>query len=266
MLLPVRYVERCLTVCYGYARNGSPCAQPKSLAVAQFRFFRQILCCICEIQRRKSVALLVLLSILSFVTGCSTSFKYTPRHDQIYNPVARQIGLAIARGQDSRPVEEIRPAWTKNAEAIVAQALSDEVKHGKLFQRVKVDANRLNPKKYSTLVQFRVGKFECYDQADFLQSAGRDLLQTQVPGFRGSLIAASIPIKYVSEVEIEFTVLNVANGQSLFTKTYSATRSDSFNGYQGENPEVHLTSATLEAVLTQFLTDLANLPPNQGPP
>jgi len=215
-----------------------------------------------EIQRGASVALLGLLSILSFVTSCATSFKYTPRHDQTYPPPARQTGLAIARGQDLRPVEEIRPAWTRNAAISVAQALSDELKHGKLFQRIKVNAGPLNPKKYSTVVQFRVRKFECYDQAELLQSSGRDLLQMQVPGFRGSLIAASIPIKYVAEVELEFTVLNAANGQSLFTKTYSATRSDSFNGYQGEKPEVHLTSAALEAVITRFVADLANLPPH----
>ena len=222
-----------------------------------------------EIQRRTSVVLVALLSILGFLAGCSTSFTYTPRHDQTYPPVARQTGLAIARGQDLRPVDEIRPAWTLNAAAMAARALSDEVKHGKLYRRIKVDAdplNSLNSKKYSTVVQFRVRKFECYDQADFLQNSGRDLLQMQVPGFRGSLIAASIPIKYVSEVELEFTVLNAADAQSFFTKTYSATRSDSFNGYQGEQPEVKLTSAVLEAVITQFVADLANLPPNPGPP
>jgi hypothetical protein len=221
------------------------------------------------IQSRTSVVSLVLLAILSFVTGCSTSFQYTPRHEQTYPPVVRQTGLAIARGLDSRPVAEIQPAWTRNAAASVAQALSDEVKHGKLYQRIKVDAdplNPLNPQKYATVVQFQVRKFECYDQAEILQNSGRDLLQMQVPGFRGSLIAASIPIKYVSEVELEFTVLNAANGQLLFTKTYSATRSDSFNGYQGEKPEVHLTSAALEAVITRFVADLANLHPNQGPP
>ena len=54
--------------------------------------------------------------------------------------------------------------------------------------------------------------------------------------------------------------------QSLFAKTYSATRSDSFNGYQGAQPEVKLTSAALEAVLTRFVADLANLPPDHGPP
>jgi hypothetical protein len=63
-------------------------------------------------------------------------------------------------------------------------------------------------------IHFWVLKFECYNQADFIQSAGRDLLQMQVPGFRGSLIAASIPVKYASEVEIEFTVLDVRWGCS----------------------------------------------------
>src|ERR1700722_15398771 len=42
-------------------------------------------------------ALLVLLPLLCFATGCSTSFKYTPQHDQAYHPVTRQTGLAIAR-------------------------------------------------------------------------------------------------------------------------------------------------------------------------
>lgn len=215
-----------------------------------------------NIQRRTSFALVVLLSVLCFANGCSTSFKYTPRHDQSYHPVARQSGLAIARGIDLRRVEEIRPPWTQHAETIVAHALSDEVKHSKLFQRVKIDANPLNPKKYSAVVQFRVRTFECYEQPDFLQSAGRELVQMQVAGIRGSLIAASIPIKFVSKVELDFTVLNAAGGLLLYTKTYSATRTDSFNTYQGDKPEVQLTSATLEAVLTQFVSDLALLSSN----
>ena len=222
--------------------------------------------CIFEIQTRTYARLMVLLPLLCFATGCSTSFKYTPQHEQSYHPVTRQTGLAIARGQDLRTVDTIRPAWTQNAEAIVAQALSDEVKRGKLFRRVKIHADPVNPQKYSTVVQFRVLKCECYNQADFLQNAGRDLLQMQVPGFRGSWIAASIPVKYVSEVEIEFTVLDAASGHSLFTRIYSATRSDSFNGYQGDKPEVFLTSTALEAVLTQFVADLANLPLNHPSP
>ena len=42
-LLPVRSVEPLLTARYGDARNGPPCAQPKSLAAARFRFARQVL-------------------------------------------------------------------------------------------------------------------------------------------------------------------------------------------------------------------------------
>jgi len=231
----------------GKIRHGSP--------LTAFKRLRYIL----EIQTRTYARLMALLPLLCFASGCSTSFRNTPQHYQAHHPVTRQTGLAIARGQDSRPIEAIRPAWTKNAEAIVAQALSDEVKHGKLFQRVKIHADPVNPKKYSTVVQFRVLKFECYKQADFLQSAGLNLLQMQAPGFRGSMIAASIPVKYISEVEIEFTVSDAASGQLLFTRTHSATRSDSFNGYQGDKPEVLLTSTALEEVLTKLVTDLATL-------
>lgn len=252
MTVPPR--SQCSAPVIGKVRYGSP---PTAFIGLHYIF---------EIQTRTYARLMVLLPLLCLATGCSTSFKYTPQHNRAYHPVTRQPGLAIARGEDLRTVDTIRPAWTQNAEAIVAQALANEVKHGKLFQRVKIHADPVNPQKYSTVVQFWVLKFECYNQADFLQSAGRDLLQMQVPGFRGSLIAASIPVKYVSEVEIEFTVLDAASGQSLFIRTYSATRSDSFNGYQGDKPEVLLTSTTLEAVLTQFVADMANLPLNHPSP
>jgi len=43
VLLPVRFVGPLLTAHGGYARNVPPRAQPKSLAAAHFRFFRQTL-------------------------------------------------------------------------------------------------------------------------------------------------------------------------------------------------------------------------------
>ena len=42
-LLPVRFVGPFLTARFGDARNGPPRAQPKSLAAAHSRFFRQTL-------------------------------------------------------------------------------------------------------------------------------------------------------------------------------------------------------------------------------
>jgi len=43
VLLPGRFVDPFLTARVGVARNGPPCAQPKSLAATHFRFFRQTL-------------------------------------------------------------------------------------------------------------------------------------------------------------------------------------------------------------------------------
>ena len=43
VLLSVRFVGPFLTARFRDARNGSPRAQPKSLAAGQFRFFRQTL-------------------------------------------------------------------------------------------------------------------------------------------------------------------------------------------------------------------------------
>jgi hypothetical protein len=200
----------------------------------------------------------IALIILSLVAGCSTSFKYTPQYDQTFSAIANQTGLAIQKGQDLRPSEEIQPDWAKNAKAIVARALADEVKHGGLFQRVKIVDEPINPKKYSETVQFRVKKFGCYNRAEFLERMGRDLLRFQ--GIRGALIAESIPTKYISDIEIEFEVLDPSTGQSVFVKTYSAIRTASLNGYQGEKPKVQQTSAALEAVITQFMEDLEKIP------
>jgi hypothetical protein len=170
----------------------------------------------------------------------------------------RQPGLAIFTGRDARLSDEIRPDWATDAESIVAHALATEVKSAQLFQRVKIHADTVNPKKYSTIIRFRVLKFECYNHAAFLENTGRELLAYQ--GLRGALIERSIPTKYVSEVAIEFAVLDATTQQPIFTRTYNATHTDAFNGYQGEKPKVQQTSAALQSVLTQFLTDLTRLP------
>ncbi len=206
---------------------------------------------------RRSLLIFAGAILLPLITGCSTSFKYTPAHAQTYAPVAGGVGLAIQTGSDARSDEEIRPAWAKNAETIIARAIADEVKYAKSFQRVKIHADTVNLKKYSEVVRFRMLKFECYNQPVFLESAGQEFFKYQ--GLRGALIGASIPSKYVSEVEIEFEVRDAATQQIRFTKTYSATRASGINGYQGETPKVQQTSAALESVITQFVADLVNL-------
>jgi hypothetical protein len=208
---------------------------------------------------RRSLLILVGAILVPLITGCSTSFKYTPAHNQAYAPVAGGVGLAIQTGSEARSNEEIRPAWAKNAETIIARALVDEVKYSKSFPRVKIHADTVSLKKYSRVVRFRVLKFECYNQPAFLESAGQEFFKYQ--GLRGALIGASIPSKYVSEVEIEFEVRDAATQQIMFTKTYSATRSSGINGYQGEKPKVQQTSAALESVITQFIGDLLKLTP-----
>ncbi len=164
----------------------------------------------------------------------------------------------ILTGEDLRPGEERRPDWAGQAEPIVARALTDELKHAQLFSRVKNHAGTVNPKKYPELVKFRVKKFECYNRPAFLETTGRDLLRLQ--GLRGELIAESIPTKYISEVEVEFEVMDAATQKIIFVRDYSATRTGSANGYQGADPQIQQTSAALESVITQFITDLSRIP------
>jgi hypothetical protein len=122
---------------------------------------------------------------------------------------------------------------------------------------VKTHADSVNPKKYSEVVRFRLQAFECYNEPAFFEQAGRELLRDR--GFHGVLIAASIPSKYVSQVTIEFEVLDASTQQSIFDRIYSATGSIAVNGYQGEKPKIKQTSDELEVVLTQFVGDLAKL-------
>jgi len=193
--------------------------------------------------------------------GCATSFKYTSRQDPVYPAMPRQSGLAIQTGQDDRPPEARQPDWAENAETIVAHALAEEVKNARRFQRVQIHAQEANPKKYSRTVHFRILKFECSDQADILAKTGQDILQLQLPGFRGELIAESIPTQFEVAVEIEFEVFDAATPQPIFSKTYSASRTLTINGYQGESPKIQQTGAALAEVLAKFIADLTKLRP-----
>ena len=178
--------------------------------------------------------------------GCSTSFKYTPTHQQTYAPIANRAGLAIRTGEDLRDAEEKQPSWCKNAEPIVAKALAEEVRRGKLFNRVKIHADAANPKKFSEIIQFRVKKFECASKPSFFESAGRTALEIQ--GIRGALIARSIPRKYTAEVEVEFEVLDAFTQRSVFQKSYPASGTTTLNGYQSEKPLVQQLSKALETI------------------
>lgn len=200
-------------------------------------------------------------AVLVVGPGCSTSFKYEPTKGNKYPPIANRTGLAIRTGQDLRPQAERRPDWARNAEAIVAQALAAEAKNAKLFRTVKIHVDAGKNDRYSEIIQFRVEKFEGYSKSGFLEDAGRDFLRSK--GFRGSLISESIPIKYLSEVKIEFEVVDPVTDRVVFVKSYAAIREDNFNGYQGEKPRIQQTSAALEAVIGEFMRDLAKLPLSQ---
>jgi hypothetical protein len=202
--------------------------------------------------------ILLASAFVSLCVGCSTSFKYTPKRDRTYAPIANRTGLAIRTGEDLRPDDEKHPSWCKNAEPIVAKALAAEIRRAKLFNRVKIHSEAVNPKKFSEIVQFRVEKFECVSKPSFLESAGRTALETQ--GIRGALIARSIPRKYTADVEVEFEVLDTSSRQPVFDKSYSASGVVTLNGYQSEKPLVQQMSAALETVLNKFILDLTRVP------
>ena len=195
------------------------------------------------------------VAIIGLCAGCSPSFHYTPAFGKISPAITGSTGLAISTGLDLRPTDQRQPDWAKNAELIVSDALAEEVRHAKLFHRVKTHAGSVNLKKYSEVVRFRIQTFECRNEPAFFEQAGRELLRDR--GFHGVLIAASIPSKYVSQVTIEFEVLEASTQRSIFVRTYSATGSITVNGYQGEKPKIKQTSDELEVVLTQFVGDLA---------
>jgi hypothetical protein len=201
----------------------------------------------------------VLLFTLSLGGGCSR-FSYSPTYPASYAPVANRAGLAIRRGKDLRPPDEITPDWCTPAEPIVARALADEVRHANLFDRVEMHARTVNPQKYPTMVECDVLEFDCVPKVSFFENKGRTMLR--MLGIRGHLIAASIPSEYTSDVEVQFEVLDTASGRPKFTRTYRAQRARSFNRYQGKTPLMQQTGATLEDVLARFIRDLAGLPSN----
>ena len=200
------------------------------------------------------------VALLGFCAGCATSFRYTPSHGQTYAVRSEQLGLAIRTGEDSRLANEIQPPWAENAEKYIARAVRDEVEGAKLFHRVKIHVNDVNPKRYSTTVQFRILKFDCVSQAGILETTGKNILRFQ--GVRGALIAKSIPTKYISEVTVEFSVQDAVTQTTLMSQTYSATREVPLNGYQSDEPKVAQTSAALESVVTRFVVDLAKIVPH----
>lgn len=207
---------------------------------------------------------MVLLIIgLGFVAGCATSFKYQPRHDQTYPPVANNLGVEIIQAQDVRADDEKLPQWSRKVETIVARAVADELNHAKLFQRVTVHlSGPLAKNKYSHAVELRVKQFRYYNPTNILDY-GREILGWMGP--RGALISASIPRQYVSEVAVEFEVLDAANQQTVFLKTYSDSRTLTANGYEGKTRQIKQTSDALESVVTQFVRDLVRLPLSRVP-
>lgn len=208
---------------------------------------------------RSALSKILLASVwVSLCMGCSTSFKYSPTRDQTYAPIANRTGLAIRTGEDLRPEEEKQPSWCRKAEPIVAKALAVEIRRNKLFNRVKIHTDAVNPKKFPEIIQFRVKKFECASKASFFESAGRVALEAQ--GIRGALIARSIPRKYTADVEVEFEVLDSTTRQPVFDKSYSASGVVTLNGYQSEKPLVQQMSAALETVLNKFILDLTKIP------
>jgi hypothetical protein len=208
--------------------------------------------------RSQVFKILLASTFVSLCVGCSTSFKYTPRHEQTYAPIANRRGLAIRTGEDLRDAEEKQPSWCKNAEPIIAKALAEEVRRAKLFGRVKIHADAVNLKKFSEIIQFRVKKFECVSKQSVFESAGRTALEIQ--GIRGALIARSIPSKYTAEVEVEFEVLDAVAQRPVFQKAYSASGTVTLNGYQSEKPLVQQLSRALETVLDEFIADLTQIP------
>ena len=91
--------------------------------------------------------------------------------------------MAIRTGEDARLASGIEPAWAEDAEKYVARAVRDEVERAKLFHRVKIHADNANLRKYSTVLRFRILKFECSNPEGFLETAGKNILRFQ--GVRG---------------------------------------------------------------------------------
>lgn len=208
--------------------------------------------------------LFLLCAVVCFVAGCATSFKYQPRHDQTYPSIANNLGVEIIRAEDVRNEDEKLPHWNRKAEVIVARAAADELQHAGIFRRVKIHlSGPKNVQDYSHLVELRVKEFRYYNPTNMLDY-GRQALHWL--GVRGSLIERSIPRKYISEVSVEFEVIDPRTMQTVFRKTYSDTRSLTANGYEGTSRQVRQTSDALETVVKLFAANLVQLPTSQRPP
>jgi len=199
------------------------------------------------------------LPVLLLLAGCGTSFKYRPSHAQSYTPISNNRGVAIIRGDDLR-IDTTHPDWSRGVPAIVADALVDELKHNRIFQRVKIRGSlpKRSDTDYSHVVTFRIQQFEYHDESNALESLGRVALRAH--GSEGPWIARSIPSKFVANVQVEFTVLDARTQQTVFTKSYLESESVRANAYQGETLQIEATSHALEKVVTRFVTDLSKLP------
>jgi len=208
-------------------------------------------------RRRQFLSALLVATLLTGCTG--TRFKYQPAHAQSYAPVGNNHGVAIIRGEDLR-IDTTHPDWSPKVEAIVADALADELKHSRIFRHVSLRNSmpKKGDKNYSRLITFRVQQFEYHDESNALESLGRAALRSERSG--GTWMARSIPVKFIANVQIEFTVIDPASRQTVFTKSYAENESVRVNGYQGESQQIHATSRALEKVITRFTADLARLP------
>ena len=201
---------------------------------------------------------------LVLLCGCGTTFKYNPRHDQVYASIPNNLGVEIVQAQDLRAANEKEPEWSKDVGVIVARAVADELNHARVFQRVKIHfSSELTSRKFSHLIELRVEQFRYYNPTNVLDY-GRSALSWL--GIRGALIARSIPREYISQVKVEFIILDARSGDAVFDKTYSDTRSLTANGYEGKSRQIQQTSDALESVVKQFVSDLLKLPLSERPP
>ena len=72
-----------------------------------------------------------IFALLVLLTGCGTHFKYQPTHAQSYPHISNNHGVAIIPGEDLR-IDTEHPDWSRKVPTIVADALSDELKHNML--------------------------------------------------------------------------------------------------------------------------------------
>lgn len=198
----------------------------------------------------------------SFLVGCGggVPFKYSPSHAGTYPAIANKGGAEILKGRDVRDKESRKGIpWKESVESIVADAVADELRHAKLFLHVEVSKSEApSCSTCSHAIKFNVRRLRLYNQVSAGEVAGGAALGLlMVPGI---FIAASIPTKWESSAEIEFEVLDPRSKATVFRKVYSETRVIEVNAYAGLEPKLQQTSDVLEAVVKEFVSDLAQLP------